>query len=289
MFDRQVIKSFVTTKRRQVASFEDIARVCESCGVIWKDEGKIVVSASEMNGLGKSQANSLSVFQNNLLQLIHLHASFQLKLQKIDSKDFVLYQSFWLRQVNSDFEARLRRVFYEMVRNLLAVLQLQDQQDEEKRLNENSIASNSFNEFISGNPEKMLNVVPSRELARKLGLSDQKLRREIYLARQRVLKPPRSSKERISAAVRSEGFFNGMDSSFPIVIPTCASPPSSTIHSSPESSDDEMEELENVNNYNNTIEQVESNCEETLKISEDIDGWTSIDTWLKSDMFEDAN
>lgn len=259
-FDQHVIDSFIASKKSSIIKFEEIERVSADCGVSWKD-GEIKIAAAEMYDLKEGQVKSLAIFQNNLLNLIQLYTTLQFKIHQSDG--LILYQSNWFHRIQLDYEAKIAQVFYEMVRNLLAVLKM----NHNSHQNHQPISSTTFNEFISGDPEKTLSVVPSRELACKLGISDQKLRREIYLARQRVLKSREKGKSK-DAYVRY--FDDFLDANDCIVVNTCASPPSSTIHSENEETTTTDEEMI------------------TTTMSEETDGWTSIETWLKSDMFEDT-
>jgi hypothetical protein len=159
-------------------NFDDskiIEEICEYCGVSWGSHA-IKVPADVLGEiLSPSQAQALGTFQMNLVHFFeHFDGFLNIKLTAFKSQVFI-------NSLKKDFQKRAISVFQLMTRNFIKNLL---ETANNSKSNENNLIEN----LCSGDLEKTLKFVPSRDLARQLGISDQKLRREIYLARQRALK-----------------------------------------------------------------------------------------------------
>lgn len=159
-------------------NFDDskiIEEICEYCGVSWGSHA-IKVPADVLGEiLNPSQAQALGTFQMNLVHFFeHFDGFLNIKLTAFKSQVFI-------NSLKKDFQKRAISVFQLMTRNFIKNLL---ETANNSKSNENNLIEN----LCSGDLEKTLKFVPSRDLARQLGISDQKLRREIYLARQRALK-----------------------------------------------------------------------------------------------------
>ncbi len=81
-------------------------------------------------------------------------------------------------------------------------------------------SSHSLKSLLSGKEADVRSLVPSRMLARELGVSDQTLRREIYLARQKAAMPKHFDEERREGQSSDESDRSFVES----LTTTCASP-----------------------------------------------------------------
>lgn len=270
------------------ASPQDYEAVCNYCGVDWASRSIRVPADDFYESLNKDQVKSLRTFQDNLL---HFFEHFDTVIRSAAVKQaigFNTFESVLFNRIGKDLEEKGWLVFVKMTRNFIDQLRQHstDTKDSRSSNNNNNNSntntqqreSQSFNDVIvdnlcDGDLEKALKLVPSRELARQLGVSDQKLRREIYLARQRALNkrpvPKKSSDDAsfddaipiFAGSVNMPSFMS--DINIPTtcaIIPTCASPLSST-----SSSDFDLE--------NSHFQLIESPLE----------GWQS---WLNIDMIE---
>ena len=246
-----------------------IEEICKYCGICW-DNHVIKISADDLGKLlDQNQIHALSTFQMNLVHFFEYFDKFlNIKMTEFKSKTFI-------NSLIKDFEKRAVEVFKLMTRNFIKNL-LETASD--AKANENLIIEN----LCSGDLEKTLKLVPSRDLARQLGISDQKLRREIYLARQRALKKRPTPKyffereTRIPADEILDEIKNVVDESkfdeyFDLEIPTCASPIS--------------EVSSNYNcNSENFDDDVIKECYDKHQ-QEIIDEW-SIESLIRSDLYE---
>ena len=285
---------------------EVIKRICQLCGVCWETRN-IQIPASKMIGkLDSNQIVSLGVFQNNVIHFFEHFDNF-MKINSTYSVDNCPLFS----GIAKNFEKRATKVFLEMARNFVdQVLQTEAILGKQHKTSGNecnfggSISDKLINKLCSGDLEKTLKLVPSRELARQMGISDLRLRREIYVARQRALKKrPIAKIKTINRANKSEYkttdfFSDDFDNYFDIAVTTCASPPSSTqtsISVADEFStfDDDGDDGENfIKEYDQEMEmEVDSEIQndadvKEVKVVAEIDGWMNVESWLKSDIFE---
>jgi hypothetical protein len=266
-------------------NFDDskiIEEICEYCGVSWGSHA-IKVPADVLGEiLSQSQAQALGTFQMNLVHFFeHFDGFLNIKLTAFKSQVFI-------NSLKKDFQKRAISVFQLMTRNFIKNLL---ETANNSKSNENNLIEN----LCSGDLEKTLKFVPSRDLARQLGISDQKLRREIYLARQRALKKRPTPKiylekdlttssttstitaARTEAEITSSSLVSdivpkdlkNVDESkfeeyFNLEIPTCASP----ISDMPSHDDNDVKKL----NFNGQDEEM-------------IDEW-SIESLIRSDFYE---
>jgi hypothetical protein len=266
-------------------NFDDskiIEEICEYCGVSWGSHA-IKVPADVLGEiLSPSQAQALGTFQMNLVHFFeHFDGFLNIKLTAFKSQVFI-------NSLKKDFQKRAISVFQLMTRNFIKNLL---ETANNSKSNENNLIEN----LCSGDLEKTLKFVPSRDLARQLGISDQKLRREIYLARQRALKKRPTPKiylekdlttssttstitaARTEAEITSSSLVSdivpkdlkNVDESkfeeyFNLEIPTCASP----ISDMPSHDDNDGKKL----NFNGQDEEM-------------IDEW-SIESLIRSDFYE---
>lgn len=237
-----------------------IREICEYCGICW-DTHVIKVSADYFGTfLNPNQMVALSTFQTNLLQFFKIFDNF------VNFKPTEFRSKILLNSRTKCFEKRAVGVFQTKTRNFVQSL-----------LEASSPVSKSTESLIenlcAGDLEKTLKIVPSRNLARQLGVSDQKLRREIYLARQRALKKRPIPK---CASLSDDGIpeeFKEVDESkfegyFDLEIPTCASPISSSSEKQQQHEDEDVEFVDDVDMQNFGIEE-----------------W-SIDSLIRSDLYE---
>ena len=212
-------------------------RVCDYCGVDWNGRCVRIPAEEFLESLNPDQVKSLETFQGNLM---HFFEHFDTMSNPNISNEpaafpvFNINNSIFAKRILKDFEEKALQVFVKMTRNLVDQLRQQDR-------NPQKYQTGSFDAFIEnlcdGDLEKTLKIVPSRALARQLGVSDQKLRREIYLARQRVLKKHSLLKEDPSNEDAESNISASdepmLDSHDDLNIPTCASPLSSVYPDSP--------------------------------------------------------
>lgn len=245
--------------------FEVIKEICKCCGVCWNSH-VIKVPADDLNGLLQPhQLMALSTFQTNIVHFFEYFNQF-FKLKSTNE----LGSQIFINNLMKDFEKRAIGVFQTMTHNFINNFM-------------DSAKSNSclIDDLCSGDLEKTLKLVPSRELACQLGISDQKLRREIYLARQRALKKrpiPKYFYERDSSSSTSSDNSNNnaildadegkFEEYFNLEIPTCASPISTVSSSS----------SEKMSNFDD--ESMECPQEEGVQAE-----W-SIESLLRSDLYE---
>lgn len=241
-------------------NYKVIEEICKSCGVCW--ETRVINVSADNFHLSPNQKHALKTFQMNLLHFFEHFDEF------LTIKSIFKLQTF-IETLRKDFEKRAIGVFQSMTRNFIKNLS-ETAEDDPKS------ADNLIINLCSGDLEKTLKLVPSRDLARQLGISDQKLRREIYLARQRALKKRPKPKYYSEVSTTSsddscdildelknadESKFEGY---FDLEIPTCASP-ISTVSSNTERFDDVVMEQQ--------------------KEEEVIDEW-SIESLIRSDLYE---
>lgn len=245
--------------------FELIKTICEYCGVCW-DERKIRKKPENFDGktMRTEQLIALKIFQENI---IHYLEHFDKFLKVATVGEFSCW--FLTKNICADFEFRSIQVFKIMARNFC------DQMTGKNRKTFVELCSRQQNPvgliegLCEGDLERALKLVPSRDLARQLGISDQKLRREIYLARQRALKKRPMAK---SSGDDSDTITNQINygAYFDMEIVTCASPPSSTISSiSKDYSDNDQMVIESGTGESSGI----------------IDEW-SIESLIHSDLIE---
>lgn len=243
--------------------------ICKYCGVCW-DAHVIKVKADDMGiFLNSTQLTALSTFQNNI---VHFFEHFD-KLVNFESTE--LKSKVFVNKLMRDFEKRALGVFHLMTRNFVDQI-LKNHNLMDTHLTESKAVNGSLIENLcDGDLEKTLKLVPSRNLARQLGISDQRLRREIYLARQRALKKRPIPKYYMKEDWHDipEGFKSADESKFEgyfdLEIPTCASPISSDEKLSEKG--DESPDID----VNNTEADVNMECNE----------W-SIESLIRSDLFE---
>ena len=288
---------------KNVRSHPDIKLICEYCGVCLDTRAARSIA---MEGLSATQLISLKVFQENVVQLLELHNKFLLNVIPIPSHStpFLLSQN-----ISRDFEARAVSVFNAMAWNFVSQLG----EVTNKNTGPNEDEDDFINSLCAGDLKNILNLVPSRKLARDLGVSDSRLRRGIYLARQRVLKKRAIPKKlqllqelQISRdEAKSQGLENQNQSRienanadpfedfFGVEVPTCASPVSSTCTESrietvsdPEDGDVMMTTADGsaINVSSEYIDFIDDDC--VIIESEDDSGWTIIKGWLNSDLIE---
>lgn len=202
----------------------DILRICDYCGICF-DSRKILREDRDFGGLNPDQLASLRTFQENIVHFFDYYDKF-MSITQTQSRYFLLFDKF----IN-DFEARAVQVFHQMAQNFAIQFSTSKTLPTSRRGGLIRHMNDFMKDLCAGDMKKILKLVPSRELARDLGISDLQLRREIYLARQRVLnKRPvlkHKNKKKKEQEKESETFdqqckiFDNAD------IPTCASPVSS--------------------------------------------------------------
>jgi hypothetical protein len=138
--------------------------------------------------------------------------------------------------------------------------------------NPNYLASSPLDVLLQGRLEQALTLVPSRELARKLGMSDQKLRREIYLARQRAMAEGKTNglvfSQEAPEPVLTFHHDPPIAAPVPIPIPSPIPPPSH-----PELTKAKALETLRLRDLEPEVQTVE-------------DDWMDVSTWLCSEIFE---
>lgn len=251
----------VEFKNHQIAE-----EICKYCGVCWETH-VIKVKADDMGiFLNSTQLAALSTFQNNLVHFFeHFDKFINFEATELKSKIFI-------SKLRRDFEKRAVGVFHLMTRNFVDLI-LKNHSLMNATITESKAVSGSLIEDLcDGDLEKTLKLVPSRNLARQLGISDQRLRREIYLARQRALKkrpiPKCYMKDESSEEFKSADE-NQFERYFDLDIPTCASPISS----------DEKLSEKDVDSHN-----VDGNNSDG-DVAMECDEW-SIESLIRSDLFE---
>ena len=266
-FDPALLKSLIPdVTQSKFSSLSHIYKnICNYCGVDWERRCIRIPAESFYESLNPDQVKSLRTFQGNLM---HFFEHFDAIINQ-SFIGFNVTNSIFVKRIRKDLDERAIKVFIKMTHNLIDQLNQHDNNPQTRESSSNDVI---IDNLCDGDLEKTLKLVPSRELARQLGISDQKLRREIYLARQRALKK-RSHSQQYSNddnfEIRITKFGDLiLDSINNTNIPTCASPLSSTSNDSSRNVLSDFE-LENSNQF----ELIESPLE----------GWHS---WLNIDMIE---
>lgn len=284
-----------------------IELIFKKFGVSLQDR-KILQPAWTFENLNQNQKSDLATFQNNLLCFRDKFSSF---IQCVSEYNSIppLIQS-----ILKEFHKKSVQVIKKMCENLLEQMRWKDPRLDPTE----SVDERIIEELFSGNINESLKVVPSRELACQLGISDQKLRREIYSARQRAIlmkgenadggmigknkkgknkitSSPSDSRASSKTAVSvsdedaAESYFSDF---YARDIPTCASPPSSTTQAQSDAEeigsdneDEDMEMMSVVSIFETSDLSPESKVTIIAEVNE-VDGWLNIEAWLKSDLFE---
>ena len=236
------------------------------CGVDWAGRCIQVPAEEFSDSLNPEQVKSLRTFQDNMLHFFEHFDAVMLSTISKEIGGFNANESIFIRRLVRDLEGKGLAIFTKMVHNFID--QFGQARGSPPSNNAQIREFQSFNSVIvdnlcDGDLGKTLKLVPSRGLARQLGVSDQKLRREIYLARQRALKKRPLPKKPVEGP--SDDFMINYNE---LSIPTCASPLSSASSASA-SSEFEFE----LGNNNSQFQFIESPLE----------GWQS---WLNVDMIE---
>lgn len=278
MFDPEHLKKLIVEipVDKENLEFQNVAAIksiCNYCGVsCWWGECKSPESHHLV--IPNEYAVALKTFQDNLGHFFeHFHKFFQVAHGVAEFAPWTLTKSFV-----GDFEKRAIEVFRVMALNLYDQLVKGHVVRSAAPTTDGFSAPCLIENLCEGDLEKALKLVPSRELARQLGISDQRLRREIYLARQRALKKrPMSSKqreqERDQEHEEEEEDYGGY---FDLEIITCASPPSSTTTTS--SSKETAAFPDDVD-----MNEVQQHDDTGDVINEE---WWSIESLIRSDLIE---
>lgn len=272
------------TLNLQLKDLEAVKTICSYCGICW-EEGKIKAKSEDTNDMTKTEKMvALGIFQENL---VHFFEHFDKFLQVATVGEF----SSWVltKAICADFEQRAIEVFKAMACNF------HDQLVKPGRSVESHVADDStglIESLCAGDLERALKLVPSRELARQMGISDQRLRREIYLARQRALKKrplSKSAKRRKQADVDADTDVDTVRADteneidygayFDMEIVTCASPPSSTTSFASSSGN---KEFSDDREFGIDDDAMLIEPEDNIGV---IDEW-SIESLIRSDLFE---
>lgn len=245
----------------------DISAICEYCGVCYESRIILWEGGEHLSGMTNDQKSSLKTFQGNLIHFFGYYDTFMTTFHSNKSSHPLLFN------LAVDFDTRAVQVFHQMAYNFIVQLN-------KASINNTSIRPNRKNEkfikdLLSGDPKKTLKLVPSRGLARELGMSDIHLRREIYMARQRALNkrpvPKRIQKEIAPTPIDNDKGQESLNTIMDVDIPTCASPASSTT-----SSYIFPEEFDFIGGEDCLLVEEEEND----------DGWTVIKGWLNSDLID---
>lgn len=256
--------------RDATAEIYAMAKICGFVGLrCFMDIGCMssISTPPTSDTLNANQNRALHTFRQNMEHFCQLWTDTTATLVTLQSAPLIA-------EIRADLHCRSVDVFCHMCENFLDQMR---------------ISSGSFSDtrtlvgLLEGDLKGALKLVPSRRLARQLHMSDQKLRREIYLARQRALHKDVAPKRSLSREDRqSDGATEDAVEDFRddvlmehISVPTCASPPSASSSVSVSCwSDNELES------------RVESRVESRAPCIND--DWLDIETWLNSELFEDA-
>lgn len=224
------------------------------------------LSLSVQDSCGHS-AHSVQVFLENMQTFRH-HCE-QVAKRCRHGKRWRLAQS-----MEAAFQQRSLQVLRMMWQNLLEQIHLGNQYNSSPRYSRTECSSSDstgdevelaeddgarpIDKLLGGNTKAALALVPSRELARKLGVSDQKLRREIYLARQRALQTDHNKRQRL----------------IHVPINPSRSPVAMAVSD------------ENMCPIHTDIYLSTTSNHAALIVENIIDDWMDVNTWLCSDIFE---